>query len=298
MYFLLPMLLPLKGTVATAEAIRQLAELSLPGVLAARERFRKLAELQHRELVSQPIARPPLRDYGAEAWSAVLEKHLIKESIESTTTLDGREVTATEPEPVDEPDIEQVLVAADYQGREAERSQLIAYAMNDPEIIGWARVDHQPPTCAFCTMLISRGPVYSSAKTAGDRNRFHLGCTCEVVLVTEATKSSYRGIEVTKDAAALWEKASKGRSGKSVPKAFRELVENRNGTGPKTRRGTTQRAADQAASSADDLRAARVQLDTLRNIRPQNEQQKAYRDRAMASAVKRIGKLEKATPGG
>lgn len=73
-------------------------------------------------------------------------------------------------------------------------------------IRGWARFDPRPPTCAFCTMLISRGPVYHTKGTAGitevsqDKlertildgtqsdidellNRWHPGCTCIAVPV-------------------------------------------------------------------------------------------------------------------
>lgn len=76
----------------------------------------------------------------------------------------------------------------------------------DLPIRGIARFDPRPPTCAFCTMMISRGPVYhTSGKTAGwpldvkrlerlvldddpDKinelmNKWHPGCTCIAVPV-------------------------------------------------------------------------------------------------------------------
>lgn len=281
MHYLLPFVLPLKGTVATPKEVRALAEITLPGVLSAREKYRVLAD---RSYAATPgtghIPRPPLRDYGAQDWAAVLGGALIDEG--------------DPPEPVDETHIEQVMVRADAQGREAERSQSIAYARNDPTIDRWARVDPTPPTCPFCTMLISRGPVYKTAKTAGGRNRFHLGCTCEVVLVTVENRTTYRGHELVSEAEKLWKEASTGRKGNEVPKRFRELVEERNGL---VRKGRTQRAAESVASSTeDDLKAARVQLQTVLAIRPSNEQQRAYQQRAAQSIRKRIAKLE--TPGG
>lgn len=70
---------------------------------------------------------------------------------------------------------------------------------------GFARFDPRPPTCAFCTMMISRGPVYHNEGTAGfpdgqarlERhilddspdainelmNKWHPGCTCIAVPV-------------------------------------------------------------------------------------------------------------------
>lgn len=83
------------------------------------------------------------------------------------------------------------------------RRTLLRGVEEDDECQGWARFDPRPPTCAFCTMLISRGPDYNSAQGAGfsgtneeaedllsrgeidELNRlmndWHPGCTCVVV---------------------------------------------------------------------------------------------------------------------
>ncbi|MCI7551893.1 MAG: ADP-ribosyltransferase [Actinomycetaceae bacterium] len=46
----------------------------------------------------------------------------------------------------------------------------------------WARVPAGAKTCAFCTMLASRGWVYSDEETAGGAgNRFHTDCDCMIV---------------------------------------------------------------------------------------------------------------------
>jgi hypothetical protein len=51
----------------------------------------------------------------------------------------------------------------------------------------WARVTHdvgQQGPCGFCTMLASRGPVYSSSYAAGARaDAFHDHCYCTIVAV-------------------------------------------------------------------------------------------------------------------
>lgn len=88
----------------------------------------------------------------------------------------------------------------------AGRQQIIHAVANDPapEIIrGWARVATGRETCAWCLMLVSRGPVYLSADSAGldlsdtsatnmiaagtDVSEFmqewHEGCDCIVVPV-------------------------------------------------------------------------------------------------------------------
>lgn len=52
----------------------------------------------------------------------------------------------------------------------AGRQQIIHAVENDPEpeiLRGWARVATGAETCAWCLMLVSRGPVYLSAESAG-----------------------------------------------------------------------------------------------------------------------------------
>lgn len=45
----------------------------------------------------------------------------------------------------------------------------------------YARVPSGQKTCAFCTMLSSRGFVYGSAERAGALDRFHDDCNCQIV---------------------------------------------------------------------------------------------------------------------
>lgn len=88
----------------------------------------------------------------------------------------------------------------------AGRQQIIHAVSNDPQpniIRGWARVATGRETCEWCLMLVSRGPVYRRADTAGldltDRaaqsmiaagtdvsdlmEEWHDGCDCKVVPV-------------------------------------------------------------------------------------------------------------------
>jgi hypothetical protein len=89
---------------------------------------------------------------------------------------------------------------------DAQRRTLIRGVETDTSqpVKAWARFDPRPPTCAFCTMMISRGPVYQNS-TAGSKlddlsaaelwekndtdamnemmNKWHPGCTCVVVPV-------------------------------------------------------------------------------------------------------------------
>lgn len=51
----------------------------------------------------------------------------------------------------------------------------------DPKKPRFARVPRGARTCAFCTMLASRGWVYWSKEAAGITHRFHAGCDCQIV---------------------------------------------------------------------------------------------------------------------
>lgn len=111
----------------------------------------------------------------------------------------------------------------------ARRTLLQGVATDPHRNARWARFDPRPPTCAFCTMLISRGPVYHSKKSAGGYvgsqdelektildgaqddidellNRWHPGCTCIVVPIY--TFENY----VTQDQEdAAWDIYDRGR---------------------------------------------------------------------------------------
>lgn len=88
--------------------------------------------------------------------------------------------------------------------------------------IGWARVLTGDENCAFCAMLASRGPVYTSKKTATfagtSVDAYHDFCDCEAVLVVEGRdwvgRAQYDQLE------QLWIESAAGTSGKDSVKAF------------------------------------------------------------------------------
>lgn len=66
------------------------------------------------------------------------------------------------------------------------RTTVEQWAKQDPKAIGWRRVSDGNP-CAFCAMLVSRGPVYTSADKAGlsskTGKKYHPKCGCTVEIV-------------------------------------------------------------------------------------------------------------------
>lgn len=60
------------------------------------------------------------------------------------------------------------------------RNTIIRNTLRDPKARRFARVP-QGKTCAWCSLLASRGFVYATAETAGAINRFHDDCDCRIV---------------------------------------------------------------------------------------------------------------------
>uniref|UniRef100_A0AAU8GMS8 Capsid maturation protease n=1 Tax=Mycobacterium phage Hermia TaxID=3136620 RepID=A0AAU8GMS8_9VIRU len=118
----------------------------------------------------------------------------------------------------------------------AGRQQIIHAVENDPEprvLRGWARVATGRETCAWCLMLISRGPTYVRAETAGldldtehalelfenndqetyfadiggDIKQWHTGCDCKVIPVFR--NEDWFGKEAADRALDLWGDATK-----------------------------------------------------------------------------------------
>jgi hypothetical protein len=95
-------------------------------------------------------------------------------------------------------------------------------------VLGWARIATGKETCAWCLMLVSRGPVYSSAIKAGLKlddidaadvyamddpemrtmmDEWHPGCDCKVIPVYDY--NNWAGRYESERALVLWNKASK-----------------------------------------------------------------------------------------
>ncbi|QHJ86523.1 capsid maturation protease [Mycobacterium phage Mabel] len=85
----------------------------------------------------------------------------------------------------------------------AGRRQIIGAVNNDPApriVKGWARVATGRETCAWCLMLISRGPEYLSSDTAG----LHLDTETVVDLWDETGGDLGKLRELTKDHIEEW----------------------------------------------------------------------------------------------
>lgn len=111
--------------------------------------------------------------------------------------------------------------------------------------IGWARVATGRETCAFCLMLVSRGPVYERGEDAGideekaleilddgaDQaalkelmTRWHPGCDCIAVPVRDI--DSWEGRDDWKRAEQIWRDTTGSFTGRDKLNAFRRAIEN------------------------------------------------------------------------
>lgn len=126
------------------------------------------------------------------------------------------------------------------------RTQLNA-ARKEKRRVGWARVATGQETCAFCLMLVSRGPVFESAEDAGSKvsdedaldildsglpmdqklqelmHRWHPGCDCLVVPVFDT--QNWEGREDYLRAKEIWKNTTKNFTGVDKLNAFRRAVE-------------------------------------------------------------------------
>lgn len=126
------------------------------------------------------------------------------------------------PGPVPRATMVQVVTAVARHVEMAGRETLIFSVESDRAALGWSRVLTGRENCAFCAMLASRGPVYtseSSAQSREDGRRFHDGCDCLVVAVFD--RSSWAGKAQSDRLSQLWQESTRGRSGPGALSAFR-----------------------------------------------------------------------------
>lgn len=106
--------------------------------------------------------------------------------------------------------------------KSAARRQVVGLSLVDSERPGWARTSGGSTSCSFCLMLISRGPVYRSRESAGDMKRFHNRCDCVIVPVFD--RDNFPGRAEWLHAERMWSESTRGKSGASALKAFRDRV--------------------------------------------------------------------------
>lgn len=190
---------PFVGRAASKALVSVLGKRTAPYVRGARSTMSRLATQQYVTALegAKPLKATKLTRFDDDVWLQSLEKKILPD-------LDSVEVMITEDH------VAEVQRAGEHWALDAERGTLIDYAMRDKRFEGWARIDPQPPTCPFCTVLISIGPLRSDPQKA----HFHAGDTCEVVLVPKGVKD-YEGADQVAEAKTTYEQAVKLNGGKT-----------------------------------------------------------------------------------
>ncbi len=190
---------PFVGRTASKALVGLMGGRTRPLVSGARTTLSRSATQQYVTLLdgTKPLKPAKLTRFTDDVWLQSLEKKILPDP-------DSVAVTITEDH------IAEVQRAAEHWALDAERGTLIDYALRDKRLEGWARVDPEPPTCPFCTVLISIGPVRSDPQKA----HFHAGDTCEVVLVRKG-QTDYEGADQVKAAEAKYKQAVKLNGGKT-----------------------------------------------------------------------------------
>lgn len=75
---------------------------------------------------------------------------------------------------------EQIKAQVDQWIRQQAQETIFKNALRDPAVTKFARVP-KGATCAWCTMLASRGWVYATAQSAGKLRQYHRNCDCMIV---------------------------------------------------------------------------------------------------------------------
>lgn len=267
---------PFLGLPTEGSTLKDIADATRAFVQASRKNIQNLAYQDYASVVGGKdlVPKLELNRFTDGLWNGVVEK----------AAEDHAHVTK---------DVaEEIGIQADRWTRDAEWGTRLDIADKDPRIGAWARVDFEPPTCPWCTVLNSRGPVYHTAETGAAT--LHNGDTCTLVFVLRG-QSKYPGMEHTAEALKRYKAAAKA-VGTDPTDVFRYLREEDIGREIKPR-GKVRENAQKAvkAASENELKAVKARIRTLENLNPKSESAKAYKEAQLARNRKQLELLESGT---
>jgi hypothetical protein len=95
----------------------------------------------------------------------------------------------------------------------------------DGRVLGWARYSQTGTPCGWCAMLLSRGAVYKTRASAGDRadvDKYHDNCRCVAVPVfLEDQYESSDLFALNRRYAEEWPRVTRGFAGKAALSVWR-----------------------------------------------------------------------------
>ena len=116
--------------------------------------------------------------------------------------------------------------AAERNVMNGARGPLFLAASRDKRALGYVRASRTGTPCGFCAMLISRGVVYKSEKTAGDQDLWHDNCHCYAIPVFSLRQYESNDLfALNREYQALWNKHIRGKySGDKALSEWRRLI--------------------------------------------------------------------------
>lgn len=116
------------------------------------------------------------------------------------------------------------------------RSTVWTASQGDKAVLGWIRLSRTGTPCGWCAMLISRGPVYKSEKSASiaknddgnrvnDMDTYHDNCKCYAEPVFSIEQYNNNPLyALNREYSRLWPIVTKGLGGKDALSAWRYFI--------------------------------------------------------------------------
>lgn len=105
----------------------------------------------------------------------------------------------------------------------SQRGTVARNVQQDPSKPRFARVPTGAKTCAWCTLLASRGFVYLNRQTAGINDHYHDDCNCQAVAEWDSSQSGIAGYDPA-DLSAKYEDARAAAAAQGVPLTDRNIA--------------------------------------------------------------------------
>ena len=112
-------------------------------------------------------------------FSPVMAKNIEKQFIEKGVRSAAGALFTDKPETM----LDRMIADVGKWAAQTGRNTIVQSAHRDPWKPRVARVPTGAETCAFCLVLASRGPIYTSLQTAGKWNKYHGKCDCQAVII-------------------------------------------------------------------------------------------------------------------
>jgi hypothetical protein len=252
-------LIPFLGTKADPKIV---ATVSRPYVIAARQQAQNIAYQDYVKFVQNqnPIPKMEQNRFTNELWQGSIDKALTAMPLFGSAQ------------------VQDITMSADYWARDAEWGQRVDVAKKDKRIDKVARVDFEPPTCPFCTLLNSRGAVYLSAESA--MRTLHNGDTCTCVFVASG-QTDYPGSANTKLAEDRYKKAVKALGTRAnTTTILKELA----AQSPNRPEGRVQAHVKQEIGTVTSgkITDTKARIATLEKLNPKSDAAVKYRDEQLA----------------